>query len=81
MNPDHIRKLVFEAMQTVAPEIEENSVNPDEELREECDIDSIDYLIFLSELKKSSGISIPEADYSKVNTLNKILDYLDKKLN
>ena len=80
MNPDQLRKLVIEAIQTVAPEIEENNLNPDEEFREECDIDSIDYLTFLSELKKSSGVSIPEADYSKVNTLNKILDYLDKKL-
>jgi acyl carrier protein len=80
MNPDHIRKLVFDAIQAVAPEIEENNLNPDEDMREECDIDSIDFLNFLSALKNSCGVSIPEVDYSKVNTLNKILDYLDKKL-
>ena len=80
MNPDHIRKLVIEAIQEVAPEIEESDINPDEDMREECDIDSIDFLNFLLALKKYSGVSIPEVDYSKINTFNEILEYLDKKL-
>lgn len=79
MNQDRIRKWVIEAIQTVAPEIKDSDIKPDEELREECDIDSMDFLNFLSALKKSSGITIPEADYSNVNTLNKILKYLHEK--
>ena len=46
MNSDHIRKLVIEAIQDVAPEIEESDINPDEDMREECDIDSIDFFEF-----------------------------------
>jgi len=79
MNQDCIQTWVIEAIQTVAPEIEANTINPDAELREECDIDSMDFLNFLSALKTSSGVSIPEADYSKVNTLNKMLQYLREK--
>jgi len=81
MNPETVRTLVIEAIQTVAPEMEASDINPDEELREECDIDSMDFLNFISALKNSSGISIPETDYPKVDTLNKMIEYLSEKLN
>jgi len=40
----------------------------------------MDFLNFLSALKESSGVSIPETDYSKVDTLNKMVEYLKKKI-
>ncbi len=80
MNLDHIRTLVIEAIQEVAPEIEADDINPDEDLRDQCDIDSMDFLNFLSVLKNSSGVSVPEVDYSEVNTLNRMLEYLDRKI-
>ena len=79
MNPETVRTLVMEAIQTVAPEMEASDIDPDENLREECDIDSMDFLNFLSALKKISGVSIPETDYPKVDTLNKMIEYLNEK--
>jgi len=79
MNPETIRTLIIEAIQTVAPEMEASDINPDEDLREACDIDSMDFLNFIIALKNSSGISTPEIDYPQVNTFNKMVEYLSHK--
>lgn len=81
MNFEELNRIVIAAIQHVAPEIEGDTINPDNDLREECDIDSMDFLNFLAALKNTTGINIPEADYPRVNTLNKMLEYLNQKLN
>lgn len=78
MNRDELRLAVIEALQVVAPEIEGDEIDADEELREECDLDSMDFLHFLEALKQLTTISVPDADYDKVDTLNKLLDYLQQ---
>lgn len=78
MSNEELKQKVIAALQEVAPEIEEADIDADEALREECDLDSMDFLNFLAALKKSTGISIPEADYSKVSTLNELLGYLQQ---
>ena len=81
MNQDELKQLVVTAIQKVAPEMEECDIDPDEAIREECDMDSMDFLNLLTALKSSSGVNIPEGDYSQVNTLNKMLEYISEKIN
>ncbi|UTM58707.1 acyl carrier protein [Photobacterium sp. CCB-ST2H9] len=80
MNQDDIRALVITAIQSVAPEITAEDIEPDEDLRDTCDLDSMDYLNLLSALKKSCGVNIPETDYPKVRTFTGMVDYLNKHL-
>jgi acyl carrier protein len=76
----NIQKMILEAIQEVAPEIEQDDIDMDEDIREECDLDSMDFLNYLIALKKSTGVSIAEGDYTQVNTFNKMLTYLTEKL-
>lgn len=76
----NIKKIILEAIQEVAPEIEQDDIDMDEDIREECDLDSMDFLNYLIALKKSTGVSIAEGDYTQVNTFNKMLTYLTEKL-
>ncbi len=76
----NIQKMILEAIQEVAPEIEQDDIDMDEDTREECDLDSMDFLNYLIALKKSTGVSIAEGDYTQVNTFNKMLTYLTEKL-
>lgn len=76
----NIRQRILDAIQYVAPEIEENDIDMDEDIREECDLDSIDFLNYLIALQKSTGVSIAEGDYTQVDTFNKMLRYLTEKL-
>lgn len=76
MNRSELKQAVIEALKVVAPEIEGDDIDADEELREECDLDSMDLLHFLAALKRATTVNVPDADYDKVDTLNKLLDYL-----
>ncbi len=80
MNISEIQQLVITAIQQVAPEIEFDDVDPDAEIRDECDLDSMDVLNYLIALKKLTGVNIAEADYPKVASLNKMSHYLKQKL-
>ncbi len=76
----NMQQIILAAIQEVAPEIEQDDIDMDEDIREECDLDSMDFLNYLIALKKSTAVSIPESDYSQVNTCNKMLSYLSEKL-
>lgn len=80
MNNDAIQKLVITAIQQVAPEIEENDIDPDADIREACDLDSMDFFNYIIALKDATGVSIAETDYPRVNTLTSMCEYLAEKL-
>lgn len=77
----YTQQIILAAIQEVAPEIEQDDIDMDEDIREECDLDSMDFINYLIALKKSTGISIAEGDYTQVNTFNKMLTYLKKLSN
>jgi acyl carrier protein len=76
----NIQQIIIKAIQEVAPEIEQGDIDMDEDIREECDLDSMDFINYLIALKKSTGVSITECDYTQVNTFNKMHRYLLEKL-
>jgi acyl carrier protein len=75
----YTQQIILSAIQEVAPEIEQEDIDMDEDIREECDLDSMDFINYLIALKKSTGVSITEGDYPQVNTFNKMLTYLTEK--
>ncbi len=77
MNADDIRKTVLAELKRIAPELED--VQPAKPLRDQVDLDSMDWLNFLVALHERLKIEIPEADYRKLGTLEQIVDYLAKK--
>ncbi|KLV08283.1 MULTISPECIES: acyl carrier protein [Photobacterium] len=78
-NNDNIRDLVMQAIQNIAPEITESDIDPDEDLREECDLDSMDFLNLLDALKRSCGVSIPESDYPQIRSFSALVNYLNAR--
>jgi acyl carrier protein len=60
--------------------VEPASLRPDAALRDELDIDSMDFLNFVIALHEQLGVDIPEVDYSKLSSINDIVAYLASKL-
>lgn len=81
MSDIEIRKIVQEELNNIAPEVDLAGVDPAADLREAVDIDSMDFLNFVTAVHRRTGIDIPEADYPKLATLAGIYAYLDAKLN
>jgi acyl carrier protein len=82
MNPnhEHIRAGVIEILKTLAPEIDPARIIPDQPLRAQIDLDSMDWLNVLAAVHEKLGVKIPESDFGKVVTLDSILVYLAEKL-
>lgn len=80
MNESELRARVLETMKSIAPELEESELRADRPLRDQIDLDSMDWLNVLVALHEKLHIDIPEADYGKLVTLDKLLAYLREKL-
>ncbi len=76
MTKEEIRNAVLEIIQDVAGLDDLPEVNGDEPLREQLDLDSMDFLDIVMELRKRHKIEVPEADYPKLATLNSTMDYI-----
>ena len=76
MNQEEVRKGVLAELLRIAPELEEGKVVPGKPLREQVDLDSMDWLNFLVALHERFKVEIPEADYQKLATLDQVVAYL-----
>jgi acyl carrier protein len=80
MKSDDIRRVVLEELSNIAPETDPSGIDPGTDLREALDIDSMDFLNFITALHKRLGVPIPEADYPKLFTIDDAAGYLALKL-
>ena len=76
MKGDHIKETILRVLGEIAPEADLSLIKDDESLRDQMDIDSMDYLNFVIGLHKELNVEIPEADYPKLATLNGCIEYL-----
>jgi acyl carrier protein len=80
MSDIDVRKVVQEELGNIAPEIDVATVDPAADLREAIDIDSMDFLNFITAIHRHLGVDIPEVDYPKLVTLDGAVAYITSKL-
>jgi acyl carrier protein len=79
MTTPDLRTTILDVLSDVAPELEREKIDPRIDLREQLDLDSMDFLNFVLGLHKAFGVEIPEADYRKIATLDGCMAYLAAK--
>jgi acyl carrier protein len=75
-----LRRAVFETLHRIAPELTPQELQPAKPLRDQVDLDSMDWLNFLVALHDRLGVDIPEADYTKLATFDDLIAYLAPKV-
>jgi acyl carrier protein len=80
MNEADIRAVLQEELGNIAPEMDLRKLDPSADLREALDIDSMDFLNFVTALHRRLGVDIAELDYPKLVTLNGAVTYLKPKV-
>ena len=80
MTRDEISAVVKDELLRIAPEIDLDAIDAGADLRDEADIDSMDFLNFITALHERLAVDIPEADSHRLISLNGALDYLAGKL-
>jgi acyl carrier protein len=76
MTEAEIKQIVHQALSNVAPEVDLAAIDPGKDLRDQIDIDSVDFLNFVIGIHKELGVEIPDADVPKLATLNSCVAYL-----
>jgi acyl carrier protein len=71
-----IRTAVLGALASVAPEADGSTLDPEQPLREQLDLDSMDFLNFAVALHAAFGVDVPERDYAKIASLDGCIDYI-----
>ncbi len=76
MTREEIRATLLKCLFDVAPEIGDEEIESDMDLRDELDLDSMDILRWVQGIHKALGVEIPEEDYGEITTLGETVDYV-----
>lgn len=79
MNETEVRQLIMDIIHDIAPDEDLSDVKSDVRLRDQLDLDSMDFLDIVMELRKRHQIEVPEADYMELATLDGCVSYLHPK--
>ena len=80
MNTENIRAAVLAAIAAIAPETDLNRIERDRPLRDAIDLDSLDWLNVVEALQARFSIEIPAADWTRIATLDALVDYLASRV-
>jgi acyl carrier protein len=77
MTPAEIRKEVIDILGDIAPDEELGDLVDDKPFREQLELDSMDFLDIVMELRKRHRVQIPEEDYSHLASMESTVKYLE----
>jgi len=81
MERDDIKKALLEIILEIDDELDVDSLDEEKPLRDQLDLDSMDFLDIVMALRKRYQIQIPEEDYPRLATIASSIDYLHPRLN
>lgn len=80
MTETELRERLLAILGGIAPEAREIDLDPEQSFRDQLDIDSMDFLNFVTAVHKQLGVPIPELDYPRLASLNGAVHYVLAKL-
>jgi acyl carrier protein len=80
MTRDEIVLAIQDIIQTIAPDEDLSNLDNSERLRDQIELDSMDFLDIVMELRKLYGVQIPEEDYKELASMDGCVNYLEAHL-
>lgn len=80
MSADQIRQVIMKILCRIAPDNDLTALNDEVPFREQMELDSMDFLDIVMELRKAYRVQIPEEDYGFLSTMTSTVQYLIPKL-
>ncbi|MCA9236912.1 MAG: acyl carrier protein [Planctomycetales bacterium] len=77
MTKDEIRAEVLDILTDIAPDEDLSSLDDSQSFREQMELDSMDFLDIVMELRKRHRIQIPEDDYVNLASMDSTVAYLE----
>lgn len=76
---EDVRTTVLSELTSIAPEVEADEIEDTVLLRDQVDLDSMDWLNFLQRIHKRFNVDIPEKDYQSLRTLDDVVRYVESR--
>jgi acyl carrier protein len=80
MTREQVRQAILDIISDIAPDEDLGSINDDENLREQFDLDSMDFLDIVMELRKRFNLEVPEQEYQELVSMTSCVKYLFPRL-
>ena len=80
MKAEEIRIMLFEVMHEIVPDEDLSNLKGDIRIRDQIEMDSMDFLDIIMELRKRYNIVVPEDDYMELSTLDSSVAYLEPRM-
>jgi acyl carrier protein len=74
-----VRQIVIDIISDIAPDEDVSNLDDKKSLREQLDLDSMDFLDIVMELRKRHKVEVPQEDYPKLASLESCVAYLAPK--
>ncbi len=79
MTSEEVKNVVLEIIADVAPDEDLGDLKSEGSLRDQLDLDSMDFLDIVMELRKRHKVEVPSEDYPELATLDSCVSYLTPK--
>ena len=76
MAPEQIRQVVLDILARIAPDEDLSDLDDAVAFRDQIELDSMDFLDIVMELRKAYRVQIPEEDYENLVTMDSTVAYL-----
>ncbi len=76
MTPGEIREEILDILSDIAPDEDLGGLQDDVAFRDQLELDSMDFLDIVMELRKRYRVTFPEEDYPELVTMNSTVAYL-----
>jgi acyl carrier protein len=76
MAPEEIRVAIIEILGDIAPDEDLTGLDDNQTFRSQMELDSMDFLDIVMELRKRYRVQIPEEDYHHLASMKSTVDYL-----
>jgi acyl carrier protein len=80
MTKKEIKSVLMEIVAEIIPDEDLTNLKGDIPIREQVEMDSMDFLDIIMELRKRYGIEVPEDDYMQLATLDSSVAYLEPRM-
>jgi acyl carrier protein len=79
MTSDEAREAVRASLLRIVPDADLDAIDPDDDLRDTLELDSLDFLAFVETLSERAGVRIEEEDYTELRTLRSSVAFLQAR--
>lgn len=80
MTPAEIRDEIIDILEDIAPDEELDGLDDEKSFRDQLELDSMDFLDIVMELRKRHKVQVPEEDYGHLASMGSTVSYLEPKM-